>query len=81
MPSNTARWRDLLRRVAIAFERGDDEQAQVARAKVRDFSGYRLHNVVNDRVAQRLENPTVDPDAVYNERSDQWSVPRSRAGH
>ena len=22
-----------------------------------------------------LENPTVDPDADYNERSDQWSVP------
>lgn len=35
----------------------------------------RLRDLVNHRIAQLLENPTIDPDAVYDERSDQWSVP------
>lgn len=32
------------------------------------------------RTAQLLENPTVDADAVYNKRSDQWSVPIGERG-
>ena len=31
-------------------------------------------------MAQLLEGPTVDRDAVYNERSDQWSVPLGDEG-
>ena len=31
--------------------------------------------LVTRRLAQRVENPTADPDADYIERSDQWSVP------
>ncbi|MDN5929473.1 MAG: hypothetical protein L0I24_00140 [Pseudonocardia sp.] len=34
-----------------------------------------LRQLVDRRIAALLENPTVDSDAVYNERSDQWSVP------
>lgn len=30
--------------------------------------------LIDRRLAQLVENPTVDPDADYNERSDQWSV-------
>jgi hypothetical protein len=39
-----------------------------------------LRGLVDHRIAQMLENPTVDADAVYNERSDQWSVPLASAG-
>jgi hypothetical protein len=31
--------------------------------------------LIDRRLAQLVENPTVDPDADDNERSDQWSVP------
>jgi hypothetical protein len=31
--------------------------------------------LIDRRLAQLVESPTVDPDADYNERSDQWSVP------
>lgn len=31
--------------------------------------------LVDRRLAQLVENPTTDPHADYNERSDQWSVP------
>jgi mRNA-degrading endonuclease RelE of RelBE toxin-antitoxin system len=31
--------------------------------------------LIDRRLAQLVENPTVDPAADYNERSDQWSVP------
>jgi hypothetical protein len=31
--------------------------------------------LVDRRLVQLVENPTADPDADYNERSDQWSVP------
>jgi hypothetical protein len=31
--------------------------------------------LIDRRLARLVENPTVDPDADYNERSDQWSVP------
>lgn len=31
--------------------------------------------LIDRRLAQLVENPTVDPDADYNERCDQWSVP------
>ena len=34
--------------------------------------------LIDRRLAQLVENPTVDPDADYNERSDQWSVPVGR---
>jgi len=36
--------------------------------------------LVDRRIAQLLENPTVDADAVYNDRSDQWSVPLGERG-
>jgi hypothetical protein len=36
--------------------------------------------LVDRRLAQLVENPTADPDAVYNPRSDQWSVPLGDAG-
>ena len=39
-----------------------------------------LRELVDRRIAQLLENPTVDQDAVYNERSDQWSVPLGARG-
>jgi hypothetical protein len=39
-----------------------------------------LRELVDRRIAQLLENPTVDADAVYNERSDQWSVPLGARG-
>ncbi|MDQ2788716.1 MAG: hypothetical protein DLM60_21115 [Pseudonocardiales bacterium] len=34
-----------------------------------------VRHLVDQRLAQLLENPTADRNAVYNERSDQWSVP------
>jgi hypothetical protein len=39
-----------------------------------------LRVLIDRRIAQLLENPTVDADAVYNERSDQWSVPLGEFG-
>jgi hypothetical protein len=39
-----------------------------------------LRDLVDRRLAQLLESPTADPDAVYNERSDQWSVPLGENG-
>jgi hypothetical protein len=39
-----------------------------------------LRKLVDRRIAALLENPTVDRDAVYNERSDQWSVPLGERG-
>ena len=35
----------------------------------------RMRVLVDRRLVQLLENPTADPDADYNERLDQWSVP------
>ena len=34
-----------------------------------------LLGLVDARLTQLMDDPTVDPDAAYNERSDQWSVP------
>jgi hypothetical protein len=31
--------------------------------------------LIDRQLAQLVENPTVEPDADYNERFDQWSVP------
>ena len=31
--------------------------------------------LIDRRLTQLVDNPTVDPDADYNQRSDQWSVP------
>ncbi len=31
-------------------------------------------NFVDRRLAQLFENPAADPDALYNEPSDQWSI-------
>ena len=39
-----------------------------------------LRELVDCRLAQLLENPTADADAVHNERSDQWSVPLGARG-
>lgn len=33
-----------------------------------------LRDLVDRRLAELLEDPTADPDAVYNEPSDQWSI-------
>lgn len=33
-----------------------------------------VRDLVDRRLAQLFENPTADPDAVYNEPSDQWSI-------
>jgi len=33
-----------------------------------------VRDLVDRRLAQLFENPTADPDAVYNEASDQWSI-------
>jgi hypothetical protein len=49
-----------------------DEQYHDLPATVRD--------VVDRRLAQLVERPTADPDAVYNARSDQWSVPLGTSG-
>ena len=52
---------------------------QIADQQYHNLTDY-LHDLVNHRIAQLLENPTIDPDAVYNERSDQWSVPLEDRG-
>jgi hypothetical protein len=39
-----------------------------------------LRDLVDRGLAELLENPTADPDAVYNKRSDQWSVPLADQG-
>jgi hypothetical protein len=39
-----------------------------------------VRELVERRLARLLENPTVEPDAVYNERSDQWSLPLADDG-
>ncbi|MDQ2707979.1 MAG: hypothetical protein M3Z25_10235 [Actinomycetota bacterium] len=39
-----------------------------------------VRQLVAHRLGQLLENPTADPDSVYNERSDQWSVPLGDQG-
>jgi hypothetical protein len=36
--------------------------------------------LVDRRLGWLLEAPTADPDAVYNSRSDQWSVPLGDQG-
>ena len=36
--------------------------------------------LVDRRLAQLVENPTADPDADYNRRSDHWSVPLGEEG-
>lgn len=39
-----------------------------------------LRDLVDRRLSRLLENPTADPDATYNERSDQWSIPMAEQG-
>lgn len=39
-----------------------------------------LRVLVDRRLAQLVENPTVDPDTDYNPASDQWSVPLDEHG-
>jgi hypothetical protein len=39
-----------------------------------------LREVVDRRLAQLVEDPTGDADAVYDVRTDQWSVPLGDAG-
>lgn len=39
-----------------------------------------LRGFVDDRLAQLLQDPIAEPDAVYNKRSDQWSVPLADQG-
>jgi len=39
-----------------------------------------LRALVDRRLAQLLEDPTGDADAVYDARTDQWTVPLGDAG-
>lgn len=39
-----------------------------------------LLDPVDARLSQLVDDPTGDPDAAYNERSDQWSVPVGEHG-
>jgi hypothetical protein len=39
-----------------------------------------VRGLVDRRLNPLLENPTEPPDAVYNEHSDQWSVPLTERG-
>lgn len=39
-----------------------------------------LRGIVDRQLAQLVENPTEPSDAVYNEHSDQWSVPLGDQG-
>ena len=39
-----------------------------------------IRELVARRVEQLLEDPIADRDAVYNQRSDQWSVPIADQG-
>ncbi len=52
---------------------------EIAEQQYRDLPAG-LRDLVHRRLFQLLENPTADPDAVYNERSDQWSVPLGEHG-
>jgi hypothetical protein len=55
---------------------------QIADRQYHDLSDVSddLRDIVERRLAQLLENPTADRDAVYDERSDQWSVPLGDRG-
>lgn len=52
---------------------------QIADRQYRDLPAA-VRVLVDRRIAQLVENPTVGADAVYNERSDQWSVPLGERG-
>jgi hypothetical protein len=52
---------------------------QIAEQQDRDLFAD-LRDLVDRRLAELLENPTGDLDAVYNKRSDQWSVPLDDQG-
>lgn len=52
---------------------------QIANQQYHDLPDE-LRELVDRRVAQLLESPTVDADAIYNERFDQWSVPLAMTG-
>lgn len=47
---------------------------EIAEQQYRDLPAE-LRGPVDQRLTQLVDNPTVDPDAAYSERSDQWSVP------
>jgi hypothetical protein len=52
---------------------------QIADQQYHDLTGL-VRDLANHRIASLLENPTIDRDATYNERSDQWSVPLGDRG-
>lgn len=52
---------------------------EIADQQYHDLPGA-VRDVVDRRLAQLVENPTADSDAVYNTRSDQWSVPLGTGG-
>lgn len=52
---------------------------QIADQQYHDLPGT-VRDVLDRRLAQLVENPTADPDAVYNPTSDQWSVPLGEDG-
>ncbi len=52
---------------------------QIAEQQYRDLP-EEVRDLVDCRLAELLENPTAARDAVYNKRSDQWSVPLGEQG-
>jgi hypothetical protein len=52
---------------------------QIAGQQYRDLPED-LRTLTDRRLAQLIENPTADPDADYNQASDQWSVPLGEHG-
>lgn len=52
---------------------------QIADQQYHDLSD-RGRDLVDHRLAQLVEHPTADADAVYNPTSDQWSVPLADDG-
>jgi hypothetical protein len=52
---------------------------EIADQQYRDLSAS-VRELVDRRLARLVENPSADRDTVYNERSDQWSVPLGAEG-
>ncbi len=52
---------------------------EIARQQYDDLPAH-VRELVDHRIEQLLDAPTADRDAVYNQRSDQWSVPLGDEG-
>jgi len=47
---------------------------EIAEQQYRDLPDD-VRDLVDQRLTRLLEDPTADPDARYNQPSDQWSIP------